>query len=77
MISGSDCENAIMLIDESVSAGSRLEAACKTFDITTHTYGRGKALKAATGCCEDHRPTADHSMSEKELDDEIKRGKFV
>ena len=72
MISGPDRENALMLIDEAVESGCRLEKACEGINISERTYWRWKAQTKATGSCEDRRPMSDHSVSNKEINDEIK-----
>jgi len=57
MISASDRENAIKLIDEAVENGARLYKACMELGITDRTYYRWCKLKMETGSCEDLRPS--------------------
>lgn len=71
MISVSDRENAVKLIDEAVyeavlSGASRIKA-CKRIGITERTYYRWKCRKAETDSYEDGRITADHSEPANKL----------
>ena len=49
MISASDREKAIMLINEAVSSGSSLTKACKELGVDARTYYRWIHLKKETG----------------------------
>ncbi len=60
MISASDRENAIMLINAAVASGARLSKACKELGITDRTYFRWKKLKRKTGSYEDRRISCAH-----------------
>ena len=60
MISASDRENAIMLINAAVASGARLSKACKELEITGRTYFRWKKLKRKTGSYEDRRISCAH-----------------
>ena len=48
MISTSDRENAVMLIDEAVSSGASLTKACKELGVDVRTYYRWIQLKKET-----------------------------
>ena len=56
MISASDRENAVMLIDEAVSSGAALSKACKELGIDERTYYRWIRLKKESGSYDDLRP---------------------
>ncbi len=60
MISASDRETAVMLIDEAVAAGASLNAASKELGITARTYFRWVKQKQKLGVYDDLRPTAEH-----------------
>ena len=59
MISASDRENAVMLIDEAVSSGARLKAACEEIGINERTYYRWIKLNKEAGSYGDLRPKTD------------------
>ena len=59
-----------MLIDQAVSSGARLSAACREIGITERTYYRWKALDKEHGSCEDRRAFADHSNPANKLSPE-------
>jgi len=59
MISASDREQAIQLINEAVIAGARLARACGELGITERTYYRWARLKKETGSYADQRPLAE------------------
>ena len=60
MISASDRENAVMLIDEAVDSGARRCKACDEIGIKERTYYRWTKLNKEKGSFEDLRPTAEH-----------------
>ena len=60
MISVSDRENAVQLIEEAVDAGASCKKACERLGITERTYYRWKNRKIKTDSYEDGRPTAIH-----------------
>ena len=59
MISASDCENAVMLIDEAVHSGARRCKACEEIGIKERTYYRWTKQNQEKGSFEDLRPTAE------------------
>ena len=59
MISASDRENAVMLIDEATSSGASLSKACKELGIDERTYYRWIRLKKESGSYDDLRPKAE------------------
>lgn len=73
MISTSDRENAVMLIDEAVSSGASLTKACKELGVDERTYYRWIQLKKETGSYDDLRqkqnarslPISYHQKKEK------------
>jgi putative transposase len=60
MISASDRENAVMLINEAVSAGAELSNACNELGLSDRTYFRWKKRKESIGSYEDMRPSCIH-----------------
>ena len=61
MISASDRENAVLLINEAIKSGASCKKACERLGITERTFYRWKQRKADTDSYEDGRPHADHS----------------
>ena len=53
MISASDRENAVQLIEEAVESGASCEKACEKLGITERTYYRWKKRKGETQSYED------------------------
>ena len=70
MISASDRENAIQLIDEAVASGSRLSPACQELGITERTYYRWERQQKRLGDISDQRPTAQHPEPANKLSNE-------
>ena len=60
MISASDRENAIQLIEEAVQSGAELRKACERLGITERTYYNWKRQQRKSGSVEDRRPCAVH-----------------
>jgi putative transposase len=58
MISASDRENAVMLIEEAADSGATYNKACELLGITERTYYRWKNRKNTTDSYEDGRPGA-------------------
>ncbi|MCG5549048.1 IS3 family transposase [Halorhodospira halochloris] len=56
MISASDRETAVKLIDEARANGARLEPACRELGITPRTYQRWKRVDEGSGVKADQRP---------------------
>lgn len=73
MISASDRENAVQLINEAVASGAACSKACEHLGITERTYYRWKKKIAATGSCEDGRPSADHSNPRNKISAEVRQ----
>ena len=73
MISASDRENAVKLIDEAIVSGASCNKACERLGITERTYYRWKRKKATTNSYEDDRPTADHSNPANKISAEIRK----
>ncbi len=48
MISASDRENAVLLIDEAIKSGASCKKACERLEITERTFYRWKKRKADT-----------------------------
>lgn len=67
MISASDREEAIQLIEEAVSNGARLSKACSELGFPERTYYRWKALIKETGSAQDRRPGAKHPDPKNKL----------
>lgn len=76
MISASDRENAVMLIDEAVASGASRAKACDRLGINERTYYRWKQRKSDTDSYGDGRPGADHSEPVNKIPDEI-RNKII
>ena len=57
MISASDRENAVLLIDEAIKSGASCKKACERLGITERTFYRWKKRKADTDSYEDGLPT--------------------
>ena len=73
MISASDRENAVLLIDEAIKSGASCKKACERLGITERTFYRWKKRKADTDSYEDGRPHADHSNPANKIPAEIRR----
>ena len=72
MISASDRENAVLLIDEAIKSGASCKKACERLEITERTFYRWKKRKADTDSYEDGRPRADHSNPANKIPAEIR-----
>jgi putative transposase len=59
MISASDRENAVKLIDGAVQSGAKRRSACEVVGIYERTYFRWKAQYQKTGSYKDRRPDAE------------------
>ena len=70
MISASDRENAIQLVDEAVDHGARRRKACIELGINERTYFRWKARHGKTGAYEDGRPGATRPVPANKLSTE-------
>lgn len=70
MISTSDRENAVMLIDEAIRAGVSLAKACKELGLTERTYYRWVCLKQERGSFDDLRPGAERKAPANKLSPE-------
>ena len=73
MISASDRENAVLLINEAIKSGASCKKACERLGITERTFYRWKKRKADTDSYEDGRPHADHSNPANKIPAEIRR----
>ena len=73
MISASDRENAIMLIDEAVSSGASLSKACKELGVNERTYYRWIQLKKETGSYDDLRPKTERKEPANKLSPEERK----
>lgn len=73
MISASDREKAVMLIDEAVSSGASLSKACKELGMDERTYYRWIRLKKETGSYEDLRPKAERPEPANKLSPEERK----
>lgn len=73
MISASDRENAVLLINEAIKSGASCKKACECLRITERTFYRWKKRKADTDSYEDGRPSADHSNPANKIPAEICR----
>ena len=73
MISASDRENAVLLINEAIKSGASCKKACERLGITERTFQRWKKRKADTDSYEDGRPHADHSNPANKIPAEIRR----
>ena len=60
MISASDREEAVKLIDEAVQSGAALKRACEELNISERTYYRWVNLNETYDSYEDRRPVAEH-----------------
>lgn len=76
MISATDREMAVKLIEEAVSSGAACAKACECLGITERTYYRWQKQKSSTGFCEDGRPSADHSNPPNRISDEFLASSF-
>ena len=72
MISASDRENAVLLINEAIKSGASCKKACERLGITERTFYRWKQRKADTDSYEDGRPHADHSNPANKIPAEIR-----
>ena len=59
MISASDRQECLRLIEETLQLGGNLASACDALGIGQSTYFRWKKLEKQTGSLEDRRPTAE------------------
>ncbi|MGN8784970.1 helix-turn-helix domain-containing protein [Blautia sp. HCP3S3_D9] len=73
MISASDREKAIMLINEAVSSGSSLTKACKELGVDARTYYRWIHLKKETGAYDDLRPKTERKEPANKLSPEERK----
>ena len=73
MISASDRENAVLLINEAIKSGASCKKACERLGITERTFYRWKKRKTDTDSYEDGRPHADHSNPANKIPAEIRR----
>ena len=73
MISASDRETALKLIDEAVCSGARRILACNELEIDERTYYRWKKQLFTNGDCKDRRPDADHSNPFNKISPEVRR----
>lgn len=73
LISTSDCEKAVELIDEARAAGARLKPACNILDISERTYQRWTNGSSVN---EDQRPIIDWPSPKNKLTDE-ERAKVI
>ena len=73
MISASDRENAVLLINEAIKSGASCKKACERLGITERTFYRWKKRKADTDSYEDGRPHAYHSNPANKIPAEIRR----
>ena len=69
MISASDREKAMELIDEAVRSRASLKAACEELGVTERTYYRWKKLKKQTGSYADLRQGVEHPRPSNKLSD--------
>ena len=70
MISASDRETAITLIDEAVEAGAKRCSACEILCISERTYKRWSDERSANGISEDKRPKAERPEPDNRIPDE-------
>ena len=73
MISTSDRENAVMLINEAVSSGASLTKACKELGVDERTYYRWIQLKKETGSYDDLRPKTERKEPANKLSPEERK----
>ena len=71
MISASDRENAVLLIDEAIKSGASCKKACERLEITERTFYRWKKRKADTDSYEDRYSSADQSDPANKISTEI------
>lgn len=70
MISASDREKAVLLINEAVSAGASLSKTCEELGLKERTYYRWIRLKKETGSYDDLRPKAERKPPVNKLSSE-------
>lgn len=73
MISASDREEAIQLIEEAVTNGAKLCNACEILNLTERTYYRWKKQIKTNGSTSDLRPTAKRKSPANKLTDAEKQ----
>lgn len=73
MISASDRENAVQLIEEAMGNGASCRKACERLGITERTFYRWKNRKSDTDSYEDGRPTAIHPEPANKVPQEIRK----
>ena len=73
MISASDRENAVLLINEAIASGASCKKACYRLGITERTFYRWKKRKSDINSYEDGRPTADHSEPANKIPTETRK----
>lgn len=73
MISASDRENAVLLINEAIASGASCKKACYRLGITERTFYRWKKRKSDINSYEDGRPTADHSDPANKIPTETRK----
>ena len=76
MISASDRNEAVKLINEAVSSGARRGMACRELGINERTYYRWQSLSNETGSFEDKRPYAIHPSPANKVSEE-ERGQII
>ena len=72
MISASDRERAILLIDEAVKDGANRKSACEILSISERTWFRWVREHNTKGISEDRRPSADHSHPDNRIPDDVR-----
>ncbi len=70
MISASDRQKSISLIDEAVAHGAHLFKACELLGITERIYFRWKTLLQRIGDLADLRPSAEHSAPANKISED-------
>ena len=73
MISVSDRENAVKLIEDAMDHGASCSKACERLGITERTFYRWKKRKIDTDSYEDARPTANHSHPANRIADDVRK----
>jgi putative transposase len=73
MISTSDREKAVELIDEAINSGASCAKACDRLGITERTYYRWKNRKISYNSYEDGRPTAERPTPANKITPEERR----
>jgi putative transposase len=73
MISTSDREKAVELIDEAITSGASCAKACDRLGITERTYYRWKNRKISYDSYEDGRPTAERPTPANKITPEERR----